>query len=76
MKQRKWESEVIKGSTVELEKETQFETIGTPNTCTIPPGKYYVCGFWPLVVGLSKTKDSLNDYVIPSIELKKFKDII
>ena len=70
----KWD-EVRKGSTVILLEDKEFPSFGGTKDL-IKAGTYYVCGFWANVVGLSKTKDSLNDFVFSADLLTEFEGII
>ena len=70
-----WDT-IRKGTKIILEKDSVFN--GFDGEYVLIAGKYYICGFWANVCGLSTKNSSQNDveYHIPAIQLRKFKGII
>lgn len=74
MKPTFW-NKVYRGSKITLKKDKQFNGINGKQT--LKAGNYYITGFWANICGLNtKNPNGENEFIIPSIQLKKFENIL
>ena len=74
---RRWDNIRVR-NTLHLEKPFSYTSL-RGDRVTVPPGKYYVTGYWATAVGISTHKsDARNsrfEYLFPSWMLSKFKGV-